>query len=55
MDHGGKRKGAGRKKGGQNQKTKLWNEFGEWLLSEGMQGYWQELEELRESRPKRLP
>ena len=36
MSKGGARPGAGRPKGGKNEKTMQWEKFSEWFLSEGL-------------------
>jgi hypothetical protein len=42
----GSEKTGGRKKGSINKKTAMWNEVGEWLLSEGLSQYMEDLKTL---------
>lgn len=44
--HGGRRKGAGRKKGSKSKKVKHWEELGEFILNDGAEKYMKFLHEL---------
>jgi hypothetical protein len=42
---------SGKPKGAISERTRHWNEMGEWMKGEGMRGYQEELEKMRQENP----
>ena len=42
----------GKPKGAVSEKTKIWNEIGDWFKSDGLEAYQSELKKMKDSEPK---